>query len=310
MPTLLRLLVVALFVIALPAQARFIQPDWLDPNQPGVGTNRYAYAGGDPINRADPSGHAWVDRTWDRAFGDGSFDRTFGDGASERMDRMADGVFGNASARAAARDYADYLTNGGSLGYDSWRFSTGNFTYSFTNDLRNGPIRVGSGETSGMPDDPFHDAVAIAGAMAALAGAMADRYPGEFARSHRTTAVLAASSSFGRQPMGMQIVFSLSGAPGTSATRMSPGQRQIFDLVNGNAISVGVFGSVHNASQFRVTAPGVGQTHAEPKAIGFAQSRGFSPLAIGTSRPICETCGPYIQSTGGMLIGPQVAIWP
>lgn len=28
----------------------FTQPDWLDPNLPGVGTNRYAYAGNDPVN--------------------------------------------------------------------------------------------------------------------------------------------------------------------------------------------------------------------------------------------------------------------
>lgn len=40
-----------------PAIARFISPDWWDPTQPGVGTNRYAYSGNDPINKSDPSGH-------------------------------------------------------------------------------------------------------------------------------------------------------------------------------------------------------------------------------------------------------------
>jgi RHS repeat-associated protein len=29
---------------------RFISPDWWDPTQSGVGTNRYAYAGNDPVN--------------------------------------------------------------------------------------------------------------------------------------------------------------------------------------------------------------------------------------------------------------------
>jgi RHS repeat-associated protein len=40
-----------------PAIGRFISPDWWDPNQPGVGTNRYAYSENDPINKSDPSGH-------------------------------------------------------------------------------------------------------------------------------------------------------------------------------------------------------------------------------------------------------------
>ncbi len=41
-----------------PALARFISPDDWDPTLPGVGTNRYAYADNDPINKSDPNGHA------------------------------------------------------------------------------------------------------------------------------------------------------------------------------------------------------------------------------------------------------------
>lgn len=37
--------------------ARFISPDTMDPTMPGVGTNRYAYADNDPINKSDPNGH-------------------------------------------------------------------------------------------------------------------------------------------------------------------------------------------------------------------------------------------------------------
>ncbi len=39
-----------------PAGARFISPDDWDPTMEGVGTNRYAYAGQDPINKSDPNG--------------------------------------------------------------------------------------------------------------------------------------------------------------------------------------------------------------------------------------------------------------
>lgn len=46
-------------VFASQAFAMFIQTDWLDPTQPGVGTNRYAYSGNDPINRLDPNDTNW-----------------------------------------------------------------------------------------------------------------------------------------------------------------------------------------------------------------------------------------------------------
>ena len=40
-----------------PVLARFVTPDDWDPLLPGVGTNRYAYAGNDPVNKSDPNGH-------------------------------------------------------------------------------------------------------------------------------------------------------------------------------------------------------------------------------------------------------------
>ncbi len=52
---LLLSLTFALF--ANTASAMFIQPDWLDPTEPGVGTNRYAYSANDPINKMDPGGN-------------------------------------------------------------------------------------------------------------------------------------------------------------------------------------------------------------------------------------------------------------
>ena len=40
-----------------PVLGRFISPDDWDPTQEGVGTNRYAYAANDPVNKSDPNGH-------------------------------------------------------------------------------------------------------------------------------------------------------------------------------------------------------------------------------------------------------------
>lgn len=46
-----------------PEIGRFISADTWDPLLEGVGTNRYAYADNDPINKSDPNGHA-VDDAW------------------------------------------------------------------------------------------------------------------------------------------------------------------------------------------------------------------------------------------------------
>ncbi len=53
------------------ADARFISPDDYDPTLPGVGTNRYAYSGNDPVNKSDPNGH-FVDQmgNWTPSTGD------------------------------------------------------------------------------------------------------------------------------------------------------------------------------------------------------------------------------------------------
>ncbi|RVP95263.1 RHS repeat-associated core domain-containing protein, partial [Sinorhizobium meliloti] len=70
-----------------PTFGRFISPDSWSPTIEGVGTNRYAYAANDPINKSDPNGHAWLNEGWDKVFGSGSFDRAFGGGSSHGFDR-------------------------------------------------------------------------------------------------------------------------------------------------------------------------------------------------------------------------------
>jgi RHS repeat-associated protein len=46
-----------------PRLGLFTSPDWLDPPEPGVGTNRYAYSFNDPVNLKDPSGNNAEDPT-------------------------------------------------------------------------------------------------------------------------------------------------------------------------------------------------------------------------------------------------------
>lgn len=40
-----------------PKLSLFTSPDWFEVTIPGVGTNRYAYAGNSPLNLSDPSGN-------------------------------------------------------------------------------------------------------------------------------------------------------------------------------------------------------------------------------------------------------------
>jgi RHS repeat-associated protein len=50
----------------------FLSPDPLSPIEPGVGFNRYAYTGGNPIDASDPSGLAMIMACGHPAFADGS----------------------------------------------------------------------------------------------------------------------------------------------------------------------------------------------------------------------------------------------
>lgn len=58
----------------------FLQPDWWEVTQSGVGTNRFSYSANDPINGSDPRGNrelsAW-ENFWSGGIGDWTpYDRT------------------------------------------------------------------------------------------------------------------------------------------------------------------------------------------------------------------------------------------
>jgi RHS repeat-associated protein len=45
-----------------PRLGLFLQPDWFEVSEPGVGTNRYGYSFNDPVNLSDPGGNS----VWDK----------------------------------------------------------------------------------------------------------------------------------------------------------------------------------------------------------------------------------------------------
>lgn len=70
-------------LFAAQASAMFIQPDWFDPTQPGVGTNRYSYSHNDPINKIDPLGN----EAWDLTRSQEDSDRANAEAEQDALDR-------------------------------------------------------------------------------------------------------------------------------------------------------------------------------------------------------------------------------
>ncbi|MCP3969204.1 MAG: hypothetical protein GY717_02555 [Rhodobacteraceae bacterium] len=90
-----------------PALGLFTSPDWLDPTTPGVGTNRYAYAGNDPVNRRDPGGNSWLS--------------DLGDSLRDSWDNFTDHFSSDRATRRSAQEYNRARREGYySGGYSDW----------------------------------------------------------------------------------------------------------------------------------------------------------------------------------------------
>lgn len=87
-----------------PAIGLFLQPDWFEVTEPGVGTNRYAYSAGDPVNRLDPSGN----KSWIKKAGEAVVEAFTGRGNREAAQEAAERSIRNGVSRLRnqARDEA------------------------------------------------------------------------------------------------------------------------------------------------------------------------------------------------------------
>jgi hypothetical protein len=112
-------------------------------------------------------------------------------------------------------------------------------------------------------------------ALVARAGQIHAVLDDEIAEGMRTTAVLDTSA--GRVVAG-------------GGVDLSPAQRAAL-----------------GAGEMAAKAPGV---HAEVTSILGARSIGARLQALGTTREFCPACADYIEQSGGVITGPNTAVWP
>jgi RHS repeat-associated protein len=261
-----------------PALGRFISPDDWDPTLPGVGTNRYAYAGNDPVNKSDPNGHmghspgpadkqaeankqAEKQKEIDKQAKAHYDDISFSDIAAGKLgklrglssdvaQRVVEMRLASASGRVETADGVFSILPGGGL----------------PGMIRNGFAAAGRAVLGGKALSA--SAETLAGRATAIHEVL-----GPIAQRMRTTSVL---STDGKTVVG-------------SSLRLSPAQRTALSMDEA-------------ASTAR-------HVHAEVAALAHAAQAGLSPTAIGVSRAICGSCAAAIEAAGGQLTGPFTATW-
>jgi RHS repeat-associated protein len=95
-----------------PRLGLFTSPDWLDPPEPGVGTNRYAYSANDPVNKLDPNGNFF----WDWGMSQDDSDQANLDVAQSHFNAAADlqsQLTGDAVEDMFLNDQIDHLMDQG-----------------------------------------------------------------------------------------------------------------------------------------------------------------------------------------------------
>uniref|UniRef100_UPI00056C6F60 RHS repeat domain-containing protein n=1 Tax=Allorhizobium undicola TaxID=78527 RepID=UPI00056C6F60 len=118
-----------------PRFGRFISPDDWDPTKEGVGTNRYAYASNDPVNKSDPNGHSYSGT--ETKFSEQEND--FGQGASnnDHADHVDNHVNSNLSS-ALTSSLSDEIDAALDKNEESTRGKKENFYSKENNDYNQG----------------------------------------------------------------------------------------------------------------------------------------------------------------------------
>jgi len=102
-----------------PGLRMFIQPDWFEVTEPGVGTNRYAYAGNDPVNLRDFSGNNFEPGGSEYGVdtdGDGkpdAFDRGYGVGGATQAQKGNPAIQGSFASGSQFAGFSKSVTSPG-----------------------------------------------------------------------------------------------------------------------------------------------------------------------------------------------------
>ena len=254
-----------------PRLGIFTSPDWFDPPIPSVGTNRYAYAGNDPVNLSDPGGNCPLCVVGLIVVGALAVDYYSGD-----------------STPLNSWDDDDDDNGGGSSGSSSPRLVNITVTYPGSSPMYFQGV---------MPEDGYHNPedldsifVMMLGLTAYLAQGLVDSYAHPDSDGFRTIAVLAA---IGNHQSGFLVA--ANGTNGLDRTQKEFLRNETKDFG-------GAWFIVEDVSWW--SGP-----HAEQKVLGYAGANLMSPVALVASRPFCSACATTIADTSPVSMGPNWATW-
>lgn len=262
-----------------PKLAMFIQPDWWEVLQPGVGTNRFAYCHGDPVNCSDPTGHQDA----------GSVN------SKDEDDKLTD-TCAAAGGCYSKLSYGEQMGNvckaGGCAIIAATGLATGVTEVAALVAVVRAPMiymtamKIGAAEATGMVAAGGVATKAVATVVDTLenvpAGSLASRVDAvhsvldKVARNRRTTAGLDTFE-------GTRLIAS-------GARDLSPVQRAAL-----------------LAEEVAAKMP---SSHAEMTLLENARALGLSPTHMVVNRPFCATYASAIAETGGILNSPTTAYWP